>query len=205
MLSDQMAAVIALLGGAGSSGAGMYSPGAAAAADALDVDGLCAGAGTGPEGIVLGWERTSAGSRGGRVHSRPGARPQLRGRGGAGACRGPLRCRSPLAGVHPRRVGAGVRAVFAPPPQIGAISVGTLLAHRDAPGSLGGGRLRDALALADTLTVLLLRRATDAPARAFAENGDTDGDEGPRPGWARPATHRVEVHQGTGMLSVQLG
>ena len=99
----------------------------------------------------------------------------------------------------PAALDLGVRAMFALPLRVGAISVGTLVAHRHTPGSLRDGQLVDALALADTLTVLLLRRATGEPARTIAEGGQ------PPPGWAPPATHRLEVHQATGMISVQLG
>ena len=102
-------------------------------------------------------------------------------------------------GFTPAALDLGVHAVFALPLRIGAISVGALPAHRRAPGSLRNGQLVDALALADTLTGLLLRRGTDETARAVAEG------EKPGMGRAVPATHRFEVHQATGMVSVQLG
>jgi hypothetical protein len=100
-------------------------------------------------------------------------------------------------GFVPGAVELKVRAVFAFPLRIGAINVGVLTAHRAVPGPLVDGQLADALALADAVTVLLLDRAPS----------DTDAapeGSGPRPGWARPATHRAEVHQATGMISVQL-
>ena len=99
----------------------------------------------------------------------------------------------------PAAMDLGVRAVFALPLRVGAISVGTLLAHRAAPGSLRKGQLLDAFALADALTVLLLHRATDETTRAIAEG------ERPSAAWVVPGTHRFEVHQATGMISVQLG
>ena len=99
-------------------------------------------------------------------------------------------------GFGPAAADLGVRAVFAFPLRIGAISVGAMLAHRGTPGPLAGWQLDDALALADALTVLLLHRQS-------AEAGHTDRSA--PAGWAQPATYRAEVHQATGMVSVQLG
>jgi hypothetical protein len=207
MLSDRMAAVLALLGGTGHSGAGLSPTGAVAAATALGVDGLCAGVGAGPEGIVVRWGREGTSAALEEAEFTLGEGP-----GGDCMTAGAPVFVADLAGAAarwpaftPAALELGVRAVFALPLRIGAISVGRLLAHRDTPGSLLAGQLRDALALADTLTVLLLRRATDEPARATAEQARQAGADGPRPGWAPPATHRVEVHQATGMVSVQLG
>ena len=197
-----MAAVLALLGGEGASnGAGLSPAAAAAAAVALAVDGIGAGVGTGPEGTVLTWGRggTSAALEevGFTLGEGPGRDCMAAGSPVLVADLSRAAARWPA--FTPAAIGLGVRAVFALPLRIGAISVGTLLAHRGTAGSLRNGQLVDALALADTLTVLLLRRAMDAPAPAIA-----DGEE-PRPGWAAPATHRFEVHQATGMISVQLG
>ena len=65
-------------------------------------------------------------------------------------------------------------------------------------GPLLDGQLADALALADTVTVLLLHRVLAETA------GDTDKERRPRPGCAQSATYRAGVHQATGMISVQL-
>jgi hypothetical protein len=81
------------------------------------------------------------------------------------------------------------------PLRIGAIGVGTMLAHRSAPGVLTAGQVSDTLALADAVTLALLHRQW-SPA---------GGAEHPGPGWAQPVTYRAEVHQATGMVSVQLG
>jgi ANTAR domain-containing protein len=89
----------------------------------------------------------------------------------------------------------GARAVFVFPLRIGTISVGTLLAHRSVPGSLAAGQITDALALADAMTLALLHRQWP----------EAENTEQPGPGWARPVTYRAEVHQATGMVSVQLG
>lgn len=92
-----------------------------------------------------------------------------------------------------------VRAVFAFPLRIGAISVGVLTAHRTVPGPLTVAQLADALALADAVTVLLLHQD---PRRSQANGASR---KQPRPGLTQPATHRAQVHQATGMISVQLG
>ena len=89
----------------------------------------------------------------------------------------------------------GVHAVFAFPLQIGVISVGRLMAHRGRPGALSDGQVGDALALAGAVTIALLNRQAPGPDPA-----------GPAPtGWAAPTTYRAEVHQATGIVSVQLG
>jgi GAF domain-containing protein len=86
----------------------------------------------------------------------------------------------------------GVRAVFAVPLQIGAIRLGVLLAHRDVPGPMDGSTLADLAALAAAMTDALL----------------VDGTAGPDPPlWLsdQPTGYRAQVHQATGMISVQLG
>jgi ANTAR domain len=203
VLSHQMTAVLALLGGdgAGDRGAGLFPAAATAAATALGVDGICAGVGTGPEGVVLAWgrEKTSVAleeaeftlGQGPSTEAIDAGAPVLVPDLSQAAARWPA--------FTPAAMDLGVQAVFALPLRIGAISVGVLLAHRDTPGPLQAGQLADALALADAVTVLLLHRAPAEPGRTVAEWSQ------PRPGWASPATHRPEVHQATGMISVQLG
>ena len=202
MLSDQMAAVLALLGGdgAGEPGVRLVPAAAGAAASALGVDGICAGVGTGPTGVVLAWggQATSAAlddaqftlGEGPCVEAVAGGHPVLVPELSGALERWPA--------FAPAAMGLGVGAVFAFPLQIGAISIGVLRAYRDAPGPLAVGQLADALALADAVTVLLLHRAPADGNEAAAGWGR------PRPGWEQPGTHRAEVHQATGMLSVQL-
>jgi GAF domain-containing protein len=86
----------------------------------------------------------------------------------------------------------GVRAVFAVPLQIGAVCLGVLLAHRDTPGRLKGGGLADMLAFAE------------AAAHALLGHGSGVAGE---PEWlsGQPAGYRAQIHQATGMMSVQLG
>jgi len=81
----------------------------------------------------------------------------------------------------------GVRAVFALPLRIGAISVGVLDLYRLRPGPLTDTQLSFALMAADTAALSLLHL-------------DRDGqDRGDSPAQLREA----EIHQATGMISVQ--
>jgi hypothetical protein len=93
----------------------------------------------------------------------------------------------------PAAVAAGVRAVFALPLQVGAIRLGVLDLYRARPGDLDGEQLADALVLADTACALLLD----------AGEHDRPHLDGRRPEQASP--HHPEVHQATGMITVQLG
>lgn len=88
---------------------------------------------------------------------------------------------------------AGVRAVLALPLQIGGIRTGVVDLYRAQPGDLDREQLADALVLADTACALLL----DAAAR------DRLHSDGHQPESAGP--QHPEVHQATGMISVQLG
>jgi hypothetical protein len=96
-------------------------------------------------------------------------------------------------GFVPAAVAAGARAMFSFPLQAGAIQVGVLSLYRARPGPLGPEDLADALVFADIALQLLL----DASAGIAGSRGyqPLDGVLGAR----------VEVHQATGMISVQLG
>jgi hypothetical protein len=91
----------------------------------------------------------------------------------------------------PAALELGVRAVFAVPLQIGAIRMGVLLAQRDAPGPMAGRVLSDMLVFADAATEALL--------------GSVTGSSEPQWLSLQPSGYRAEVHQATGMISVQLG
>ncbi|MFF3325306.1 ANTAR domain-containing protein [Streptomyces sp. NPDC002889] len=78
---------------------------------------------------------------------------------------------------------AGAGAVFAIPLQIGAISPGVLDLYSSVPVELDAEELADAMAFADTATMVLLD--------ARIEESD--------------APYRAEIDQATGMLTVQLG
>ena len=202
MLSDRMTAVLALLDGRSGAehDAGLSPAAAAAAAEALGVDGVLAGAGTGPQGVVLAWGRDKTSTALQDAQFTLGQGPGLE----AVAAGAPVLvpdladAASRWPGFVPAAEDLGVHAIFAFPLRIGAISVGVLTAHRAIPGPLPDGQLTDALALADAVTVLLLYRAPPGPGRIEAE------PSAPRPDWAQPTTYRPEVHQATGMISVQL-
>jgi hypothetical protein len=89
-------------------------------------------------------------------------------------------------------IGAGVRALFSLPLRVGAARLGVMDLYRDKPGALERPQLADALMLADTACALLLdgQRVGPAPGRYVP---------------VRAGPHHPEVHQATGMISVQLG
>jgi hypothetical protein len=92
----------------------------------------------------------------------------------------------------PAAMDLGVRAIFAVPMQIGAIRLGVLLAHRDVPGPMADGVLGDTLAFADAATGALLGPvATGLDAPQWLADG--------------PVGYTAQIHQATGMVSVQLG
>jgi hypothetical protein len=199
MVSNQMTTVLALLDREAFAARSARPPETAAvqAAVALGVDGITAGVGTGPEGLTLGWgtETVSVGlenqqftlGEGPGIDAAHTGVPVLVPDLAAAATRWP--------GFAPAAADLGVRAVFAFPLRIGVISVGTLLAQRTTPGPLVNGQLTDALALADAVATVLLHR----------QSAEADRVDQPPPGWAQPVTYRAEVHQATGMISVQLG
>ncbi len=87
---------------------------------------------------------------------------------------------------------AGVRAVFAFPLRIGAISLGTLDLYRDQPGDLDSSQLSAALLAADAAALALLHLDIG--------RDDTFCDD-----LAARSTYQLQVHQATGMVQVQLG
>jgi hypothetical protein len=96
----------------------------------------------------------------------------------------------------PAAAGLGVRAVFALPLQVGGARLGVMSLYRAEPGNLGPAQLADALTLADTACALLLD--AERPHRPHRP-----GLNGQRPEPAGP--QYPEVHQATGMITVQLG
>jgi hypothetical protein len=87
---------------------------------------------------------------------------------------------------------AGAGAVFALPLQVGAIRVGALTLYRAGPGNQRPLQLSDALMLADTACALLL----DDAAHTRRSDHISPEQVGPQ---------HPEVHQATGMITVQLG
>jgi hypothetical protein len=86
----------------------------------------------------------------------------------------------------------GVRAVFAFPLQVGAIRIGVLMLYRDHAGPLVGQELALGLVLADVATQIVLAVQAGAPPDTVHEL------------LAGEPAHWAEVHQATGMASVQL-
>lgn len=92
----------------------------------------------------------------------------------------------------PAGVLAGIRAVFALPLALGAIRIGMLVLYRDRPGALGADELADGLVLADVATQIILGLQAGAAVGTLHAL------------LAKEPAHWAEVHQATGMLSVQL-
>ena len=82
---------------------------------------------------------------------------------------------------------AGVRAVFAFPLRVGAIRVGVLDLYRDRAGPLSADELTEALSYADAATLVVLDAQAGFPALTPVAVLDD----------------RAEVHQATGVVSVQ--
>lgn len=90
-------------------------------------------------------------------------------------------------------VDAGVLAVFAFPLALGAIRIGVLVLYRDRSDVLNADELAYSLVLADVATHMVLGLQAGAPAGELHEL------------LAREPSHWAEIHQATGMVSVQLG
>lgn len=86
---------------------------------------------------------------------------------------------------------AGIRAIFAFPLQVGGIRVGVLDLYRDTAGTLDDTELSEALAFADAAVTVLLNLPTGA------------GAEDMHPGLVALVEDRAQVHQATGIISVQ--
>lgn len=87
---------------------------------------------------------------------------------------------------------AGVAAVFAFPLQVGAIRLGVLDLYRDTPGSLDRDQLAEAMAFTEAATTILLHLQDKAPP-----------GQPLHPRLAAVVESRREIHQATGMITVQ--
>ncbi|WP_041290301.1 GAF and ANTAR domain-containing protein [Kribbella flavida] len=99
--------------------------------------------------------------------------------------------RSRWPGFSPAAAEAGIAAVFAFPLQVGAIRLGVLDLYRDTPGSLDSLQLAEALDHAAAATTILLDLQSSA----------TPGQLHPQ--LADAADGRREIHQATGVVTVQ--
>lgn len=97
----------------------------------------------------------------------------------------------------PAVLAAGVAAIFAFPLQVGAIRLGILDLYRTSGGGLSDGQLAEALAFADAAVVILLHLQDQSP-------GGPDALE-LHSAVSDPLAAGREIHQATGMISVQAG
>lgn len=97
------------------------------------------------------------------------------------------------AAFGPAALAAGAEAVFAHPLRIGGVRLGALTLHCDGPGALSAERTADAQAMADAMALAILAMQSRA----------VPGSLGPE--LERLAAHGAQIHQASGMVSVQLG
>ncbi len=95
-------------------------------------------------------------------------------------------------GFAPAALEQGIEAVFAFPLHLAGIRLGVLHLYRTAPGPLDPHQLSEALAFADAATMILLHLQDEMPL-----------DGGLHPDLRDRSRDRREVHQATGMISVQ--
>jgi GAF domain-containing protein len=88
-------------------------------------------------------------------------------------------------------VAAGLAAVFAFPLRVGGIRVGVLDLYRTTAGAVDDGELTDALAFADAATAILLHLQAQGSGLGLPLDSLAVFDD------------RAEVHQATGVVSVQ--
>ncbi len=89
-------------------------------------------------------------------------------------------------------VDAGTRAVFAFPLQVGAARLGALTLYQDRAGPLDDDTYADTLVMAEIVTLAFLAMQSGVPGGVLADELRDDG------------AYRAEIHQASGMVSVQL-
>jgi hypothetical protein len=153
----------------------------------LMVDGELRGAaGVSDPGIALVQELQLSLGEGPCLDAWEGRSPVIEGDlGASGGARWPM--------FAPAAVEQGVLSVFALPMGLGAIRVGVLVLYRGRTGMLSDQELTYGLVLADVATNVVLGLQAGAPSDEL--HGMLAGEP---PHWA-------EIHQATGMVSVQLG
>ena len=103
----------------------------------------------------------------------------------------PLPSRWPV--FAPAALAAGAAALFSFPLRMGGVHLGALTLHQTRAGELSDEQHLDALAMADLVLQVVLARQAEAPAGALADELEVLSE------------YRAEVHQASGMVSVQLG
>jgi hypothetical protein len=96
------------------------------------------------------------------------------------------------AGFSGAAVEEGTRAVFAFPLQVGAARIGALTLYQDRAGPLDDDTYADTLVMADVVTRAFLAMQSGMPDGVLADELRDDG------------AYRAEIHQASGMVSVQL-
>jgi GAF domain len=89
-------------------------------------------------------------------------------------------------------VDAGLHAVFSFPLQIGVARLGVLALYQERPGALGDDTAADAFVMADVITRTILDMHAGVPEESLMNMVSEEG------------AYRAEVHQASGMISVQL-
>jgi hypothetical protein len=89
-------------------------------------------------------------------------------------------------------IGAGVRAVFGFPLQVGAVRLGALNLYCDRPGPLTDEQHADALVMADVAAQAVLLIQSNAPSGKLADELEAS------------ANFQYVVHQASGMVAAQL-
>lgn len=102
----------------------------------------------------------------------------------------PQRMRWP--NFSPLAVTAGVAAIFSFPLRVGAVHLGTLTLYNARPGRLSDDQHDDAMAMATVVLNAVLAHQAGAPPGVLARELES------------LAGNRAEVHQASGMVSVQL-
>jgi hypothetical protein len=97
------------------------------------------------------------------------------------------------AGYCGPAVDAGIRAIFGFPLRLGAARLGALILYQVHPGALGDDSYTDALIATEVITRAVLTRRAGISEEVFMAEM-IDG-----------AAFHAEVHQASGMVSVQLG
>lgn len=88
--------------------------------------------------------------------------------------------------------GVGVGAVFAYPLALNGAKIGVMTLYQDREGTLSIGQHADSLAVAEVITETVLSLQASAPEGVLAESLE------------EAVAYRAEIHQASGMVSIQL-